>query len=220
MCSTYTLKTDADELLKIFEKIKTKPDEIIEGRFTVNQMAPVISKFGLQSMNFSLIPSWSKERKVKFATHNARLFDEDGKTPIYKKPTWRGPFSNNHCIVPISKFIEPIYTGNFAGNMVRFYGDQLMYAAGICDSWVDKNTGEVVDSFSILTDDPVKFVANVGHDRTPIFISEKAAKEWLTLKESPDDLVAFLRSNRAEPRKWEVEIDRAMKAGWEKRIPK
>ena len=77
-------------------------------------MAPAIVPVGMKEMNFSLITSWSKERKPEFATHNARLFSEDG-DPIFKKPTWRGPFSSNHCVIPISKFVEPIYTGEYAG---------------------------------------------------------------------------------------------------------
>ncbi len=219
MCSTYTLSTRIAELAEVFGDSHSIFQDSIEGRFTVNQMAPVIVNHGVQTMNFSLIPSWSRERRIKFATHNARLMSEDGLTPIFKKPTWKIPFLENHCIVPISQFVEPIYTGEYAGNMIRFFGDRFQFAAGITDTWVDKETGEVINSFSILTDDPVDFVAKAGHDRTPVFINTKAAKDWLSLKEKPEALIHFLKSNRQEPNEWKIEIDRPMKPGWEKRIP-
>ena len=78
----------------------------------------------MSEKEFGLVPSWSKERKVKYSTHNARLVSTDEKSgkpvPIYMKPTWREAFAGRHCLVPMDLFIEPIYTGEFAGNMVKF----------------------------------------------------------------------------------------------------
>lgn len=56
-------------------------------------------------MRYSLVPNWSKEAKVKFATHNARLESID------EKPTWKTVFSEQHCLVPLTDFIEPILPG-------------------------------------------------------------------------------------------------------------
>jgi putative SOS response-associated peptidase YedK len=50
---------------------------MFDERIMPHKLAPVIVVEGTQKKlkltNFSLIPSWSKERRVKFATHNARL---------------------------------------------------------------------------------------------------------------------------------------------------
>jgi putative SOS response-associated peptidase YedK len=72
-------------------------------------------------------PSLSKEPKVKFATHKATL------DTIEEKATWRGPFKKAHCLVPIQSFLEPIYTGEFSGNIVAFQprDKKIMLAAGI-----------------------------------------------------------------------------------------
>jgi len=178
----------------------------------------------LTEMVFSLIPAWSKERRVKFATHNARLISEEEKPhheiPIYQKPTWREPFAKRHCLVPMTKFIEPIYTGPLAGNMVRFFPreGQVFVAAGIWEEWVDKNTGEVVPSFSILTDDPAPYIAKMGHDRTPVFLGQAHFDEWLNApSKKPAEWIKFLRANTEEI-SWTEEIDRALVPGWKNRI--
>ncbi len=179
--------------------------------------APVIKLVGDQNvltpMRFSLLPSWSKEPKVKFATHNARL------ETIDSKPTWRTVFVKRHCIVPMTDFIEPIYEGDLAGNMVAFHqrDHEWIYAAGVYDEWVNKETGEVIPSFSIITNDPPPFIEGVGHDRCPIFLTESGASDWLGNEgEKASVLKEFLVSHNSVP-DLAVEKHRPMRPGWEKR---
>ena len=227
-----------------FETVDVSPQRVAEAMEAIVQMtgpaweqrvmpfapAPVVvgSPKGraVESMTFSLIPSWSKDRKPKFATHNARLHSTDEKTgkdvPIYQKPTWREPFVKRHCLVPIKEFIEPSYRGELAGNMLRFFqrDTRPLAAAGIWDSWTSKETGEVIYSFSIITIDPAQFIQDNGHDRMPLFLDENSYDEWLTSEnQKPAELVSFLEKHQA-PVTWDVAVDRPMKAGWEKRIPK
>lgn len=154
--------------------------------------------------------------KVKFATHNARI------ESVAEKPTWKRPFESRRALIPITRFIEPIYTGSFAGNMVQFHDpkDSTLFAAGIWDEWTDKQSGEVLESFSIITGEPPAFVAKIGHDRCPLFLKRDIADEWLEpTKKSAESLIKLLRGNIAKL-ELEVEVDRPMRPGWEKRIPK
>ena len=169
----------------------------------------------LREMRFHLTPRWSKEERVKWATYNARL------DSIETKATFKAAFRENHCLVILNGFIEPIYKGDYAGYMVQFHRpDGLwMAAAGIFDQWVHPTTGEIVESFSIITDEPDEFVAKTGHDREPLFLRPDYFDEWLEPKKAkPEDLKGELRSHRAN-----IELiadrDRAMRPGWEKRIP-
>jgi putative SOS response-associated peptidase YedK len=136
----------------------------------------------LRSMNFSLVPRWSKERRPKFATHNARL------ESVAEKPTWRDAFQKRPCVVPLSEFYEPIYEGEWAGHMVAFSRDeaQILLAAGLWEEWVDTATGEVMQSFAILTTEPQPSVLRIGHDRSPVFLGIEKARQWLALGESAE----------------------------------
>lgn len=228
MCAQFMIRTKRRNLARQMGLIiREDDDSILEGRFLPYQKAPVVleaeGKRELREMQFSLVPSWSKERRAKFATHNARLFTYDEKTkktvPIYEKPTWRGPFAHRHCLVPINDFFEPIYRGEWAGNMVRFHPkeDRLMVAAGIWEEWTSRETGEIIDSFSIITHDPHPFVEEVGHDRTPVFLKPEAFGQWLKPEAmSPKEYVELLQEAREVP-ELTVDIDRPLKSGWEKR---
>lgn len=222
MCAQFLIKARLRDLkerfgLTINLDSKNDLDQTWDERILPYKKAPVIVDKGrgpeVRLMNFSLIPSWSKESRVKFATHNARL------ETIDEKPTWKGPFQNHRCLVPLTDFIEPIYTGEYAGNMVSFHTHKhkLLAAAGVWSEWVDKKSGEVLESFAIITGDPSEFVKTLGHDRQPIFLNQKAFEEWLAAKKEDATKLKKLLLENIETNKFEVETDRPLKAGWEKR---
>jgi putative SOS response-associated peptidase YedK len=221
MCAQFLIKIRIEELKKKFGLILIQglESEILEGRILPYQPAPVIINNGqgnvLKKMSFSLVPHWSKERKVKFATHNARI------ETIAEKPTWKVPFQTKRALVPISRFVEPIYLNDLAGNMVQFFqkDHSILAAAAIYDEWVDPKTGEILESFSIITSEPPAFIEKVGHDRCPVFLVESAYDEWLKPgSKDPQFLIEFLKSH-TQDLDLEVAIDRPLAKGWEKRIP-
>ena len=155
MCSQYTLKlsrTDGGESSgNILSQLGA-----YDSTFRPSTTAPVVVLQNGQSkitpMRFSLIPHWSIEPKVKFATHNARI------ESISEKPTWKLPFVSQHCLVPVSSFYESVYEGPLAGHIIKFSGenDQALWAAGVFDCWKDtglekKSASPPIFSFSILT---------------------------------------------------------------------
>ncbi len=168
----------------------------------------------LEQMQFSLLPRWSKESKVKFATHNARLETVD------EKPTFKDAFVKRHCVVPMNGFVEPIYTGDFAGNMVEFSPPTqgILFAAAIWEEWASKASGEIIQSFSVITHDPLPFVLSTGHDRSPVFLKLEDLSLWLSSEgERATELKSLLMKKRYKPA-LEASINRPMRPGWEKRI--
>lgn len=219
MCASYHINTDAASLQKHINVLL--PESFQFSKFVLpHSQAPVILKqendIVLKLMKFSLLPSWSKEPKVKFATHNARI------ETIDSKPTWKVPFQKRHCLIPISSFVEPIYLNELAGNMVNFsqQDDNLMLAAGIWDTWTNKESGEVIDSFSIITKEPPKFIEETGHDRCPLFLSGDSLQSWLNSEnEELPKLKELLLTSSADIA-YKATIERPLKEGWQKRIPK
>lgn len=218
MCASYMIKQRNPSHLHLPYDLRIDDFEQYLGTLIVpHRNAPVIRRTTggpeIVEMKFSLLPSWSKDPKVKFATHNARL------ETIDEKPTWKKVFIQKHCLVPLSDFIEPIYENEFAGKMVAFSAadDTIMLAAGVWDEWVNKETGEVIPSFSIITHDPPHFIENIGHDRCPVFLSPADGAEWLKSEgQNPADLKNFLLESQAEI-DFKVAPHRDMKPGWEKR---
>ncbi|MES2801909.1 MAG: SOS response-associated peptidase family protein [Bdellovibrionota bacterium] len=222
MCAQFGLKVSADELKKL--GISVSPAlEGIEERFLPYTKVPVVVStpqgLKLTAMNFSLVPAWSKEPKVKFATHNARI------ETVSEKPAWREPFLSKHCLIPMSYFFESVYQGPHAGHIISFSREigaefqnapSLMFAAGLFDVWVNPQTKEQLFSCTILTTEPSTFILENGHDRTPIFLNFADGKQWLALRASEKEMVDFLLSKNVYPN-LQVNRDRALKPGWEKK---
>ena len=215
MCSIFDFKI-SKKFLK--DRFNISLEQDISGRAHPYSLAPVIignvnsSEYRLAHMNFSLVPHWSKEKKVKFATHNARLYGED-KTPIFEKPSWKVPFTKNHCLVVMDSFLESVHDGPYAGNVIAFKNidNSPLIAAGIYDQWLDTSTGEVLESFSILTHDPPKFVMDAGHDRCPVFLNKNASLRWPFINSSnPQAHLDFLLNN-IENHQYTTSIDRPLK---------
>lgn len=217
MCSQFRQHFDLQAYSMIHDiEFNSENDKatFVDNRILPYRPATVITlnaenNLAFQYMNFSLVPSWSKDPKVKFATHNARI------ETVLEKPTWKIPFLRQHCIVPISSFYESSYEGPLQGNILEFKAaggkSKPLLAAGIFDIWNKTNY-----SFSILTTTPDKFIEHHGHDRSPIFLNESDAVEWNHLSGSDKELMRFITSQTLRP-ELEVNIDRPMKAGWEKR---
>lgn len=213
MCSQYTIKTSAIEILEEIALEGVVP-EAIDERILPSSLAPIIVKdkagLKLTPMKFSLVPSWSKEPKVKFATHNARI------ESVLEKPTWKQPFISQHCVVPMTSFYESAYSGPLAGNIINFSDtkDHLMFAAGIFDYWKDhEDPKKSFFSFSIVTRDPSDFILEYGHDRTPLFINKEFIPQWLSpSSKDGEEVRSELLKNAIHPH-LKVIQERALKPG-------
>src|SRR5262249_21679825 len=154
-------------------------------------------------------------RDVRYPTFNARL------DSIGVKVTWKGALKGGpgagRCVIPISEFHEPSYWGPLAGNMLRFSSSEPLLAAGLWKRWRNPKDGAEILSFAIIVHDAYPIVDQHGHDRSPVFLDEQAAQEWIRESSSlePEDQGRFLEQRRAKP-DLEVSVQRPLKAGWEK----
>ena len=212
MCASYFYHPDAEQLKKFYPHLKF--DISLGGIPQSEAVFPFKDSFVLKSrkdelhltrMRYSLTPMWSKEAKVKWATYNARMNRINEKTKkkelIYEVPTWKGSFGKKNCAVPVHSFFESCHEGLGAGHIVEFTPntEELLFAAGIFDEWTDKNTGEVLESFAIVTGEPSEFVQSVGHDRLPIFLNSSDAETWVKGFKSGKEAYEFLDRCKIEP---------------------
>ena len=96
---------------------------------------------------WALIPWFAKERKLKFPTCNARSEELMGKAS-YKQPWARG----QRCIIPAQAFFEPNWeSGRHVPWMFRRRDGLPWGLAGLWNVWTDPQTGELVESYTMLT---------------------------------------------------------------------
>jgi putative SOS response-associated peptidase YedK len=96
---------------------------------------------------WGLIPWFAKEPRLKFPTNNARSEELEDKAS-YKEPWKRG----QRCIIPAATFDEPNWESgkNVWWQFKRVDGDPWGLA-GLWNTWTDKSTGEVHESYTMLT---------------------------------------------------------------------
>ncbi len=138
---------------------------------------------------WALIPPWAKEPKLKYSTNNARS-EEITEKASYKQAWAKG----QRCIIPAADFDEPNWE---SGKNVwwRFQrADGLPWAlAGLWNTWVDAGTGEVHESYTMLTINAdthplmrrmhkpdLKLAADQQDKRSVIPIEMANVDQWLT----------------------------------------
>ena len=96
---------------------------------------------------WALIPWFATAPKLKYPTCNARSEELSAKAS-YKLPWARG----QRCIIPALSFFEPNWeTGKHIPWQFRRVDGEPWGLAGLWNTWTDKQTGEVFESYTMLT---------------------------------------------------------------------
>lgn len=111
------------------------------------RMARDGSQLDLVVGQWGLIPWFAKSPKLPYSTNNARS-EELGAKASFKVPWARG----QRCIIPAESFDEPCWeTGSNVWWTFRRADDALWGLAGLWNTWTDKASGELVESYTMLT---------------------------------------------------------------------
>jgi putative SOS response-associated peptidase YedK len=96
---------------------------------------------------WGLIPFFAKERKLKFPTVNARSEE------LAQKASYKGPWARGQrCIIPALCFFEPCWeTGKHVPWRFKRADGEPWGLAGLWHAWTDPETGEIVESYTMLT---------------------------------------------------------------------
>lgn len=96
---------------------------------------------------WALVPHFAKSAKLTYQTNNARS-EELAQKASYRDPWKRG----QRCIIPATSFDEPNWeTGKNVWWRFHRADGSPWGLAGIWNTWIDRATGEVVESYSMLT---------------------------------------------------------------------
>lgn len=83
---------------------------------------------------------------------------------------------------------------------VRFApaNEEWLLVPTLWDEWRAKD-GRITYSTAIVTDVPLKEVSMTGHDRTPIFLTQAAAEQWLALESADPKLIDAILDQKHPP---------------------
>ena len=141
-----------------------------------------------QLFHWGLIPSWIKNKadalKIANQTLNAR-----GET-IFEKPAYRHSAAHKRCLIYLDAFYE---YHHFKGKTYPFHISQIhdepLAIAGLWEEWADPETGELVDTVSLVTTKANALLHKIHNNpkqdeaRMPVILPKEKQDEWLNTNE-------------------------------------
>lgn len=115
---------------------------------------------------------------------------------ILNKPTYKEAAMKRRCLVLASGFYEWRHFTPPGGKdtaypyYVSMKDQEYFYMAGIYNPWIDQQTGEMVDSFAILTTaaNPLMAMVHNKKKRMPVILPEDEADQWIHEDLSTEDI--------------------------------
>lgn len=134
----------------------------------------------IQLFNWGLIPSDSYDETIRQYTLNARI------ETIEEKKSFKNNV-NNRCLIIADGFYEWKWLDSKGKNKQKHLislPDEALYCyAGIYSEWVNKVTGEIVNSYSIITTEANELMAEIHRKkRMPVILKPEDENSWLNGK--------------------------------------
>jgi putative SOS response-associated peptidase YedK len=196
MCFHSKLNKEAVELETRF-KAKMDSPKLFIGSETINGFSfplnPVISTESpntIQLFNWGLIPNWAKDKEIRKNTLNARI------ETINEKVSFKN-YVQNRCLILADGFYEWQWLDDLGKKkqkyLIHLPNNQAFAFAGIYSKWIDKQTGELLNTYSIVTTEAKGLMLNIHNSkkRMPVILNPENEQDWLNKRE----LSAFLEPN-------------------------
>ncbi|MCG8592798.1 MAG: SOS response-associated peptidase [Kiloniellales bacterium] len=193
MCGRYTLTTPLEGLRDVF-LFEESPNLAPRYNIAPTQEVPAVrlgpedGRRHLVPLRWGLIPSWAKEVSIGSRMINARA------ESVAEKPAFRTAFRQRRCLIPADGFYEwqarpsgpkqPYYIAQAAGGPFAF--------AGLWERWTDGESGEALESFTIVTTAASRRLEALHH-RMPVILAPADHAAWLDPASGADALQALLR---------------------------
>lgn len=132
----------------------------------------------IEMFHWGLIPEWSKDESIRQYTLNARI------ETIQEKPSFKN-YINNRCLIIADGFYEWKWLDN-KGNkkqkhLIALPNEALYAYAGIYSQWVNEQTGEIVNSYAIVTTAANDVVGAIHRkQRMPVILQPEDEQRWLS----------------------------------------
>jgi putative SOS response-associated peptidase YedK len=152
-----------------------------------------------QLFTFGLTPSWAKKKMYLF---NARAEGDGNKEDdpkytggkgIISKPSFRHAIRSQRCLIPCNGFIEGSKTEKLNKPYYVFMREQPLFSlAGIWETWVNPEGGEIEHSFAIITTVQNELLQKIGHHRMPVILYKENEHKWIDPETHLHDVTALL----------------------------
>lgn len=184
MCFISKLTLSAAELKKRFQVELDDHEKYIpslEFNGFLHPKTPVITNnkpFNIQMFSWGLLPSWAKDVSFQKNTLNARM------ETLSEKPSFK-PYLQNRCLILANGFYEWQWLDAQGKNKLKYLlsleDEQAFAFAGLWNSWCNQETGDILNTYTILTQPATGLMAEIHNSklRMPFILPREQERAWL-----------------------------------------
>jgi len=184
MCFHSKQGKDAQTLEKRFKaKLKSNDLLVTADRFNgfTYPKTPVITnqnKLEVQLFNWGLIPTWAKDESFRSSTLNARI------ETVTELPSFKNNVKNR-CLILADGFYEWKWLDEKGKGkqqyLISLPNDKPFAFAGIYSEWTNKNTGELLQTYAMITTEANPLMAEIHNTkkRMPVILTPQNENDWL-----------------------------------------
>ena len=148
----------------------------------------------LVMLRWGLVPFWAKDPSIGNRMINARA------ETVAEKPSYRNAYKHRRCLVLADGFYEWRRQGDAkTPYYISLASGEPFALAGLWENWTDKDSGESLQTTTLITIDANDFMAPLHH-RMPVILEADKATDWLAgSRELLDDVAAKTPALQAWP---------------------
>ena len=191
MCSHYNLKANSQDIEEKFHA-EFEAEIAAEMSMYANGYAhpkmPVITNEEpgkIKLFHWGLIPYWVKNTTQAKEIANMCIMAKI--ETIEEKPAFRESFKHKRCIIPATSFFEWKWLDAKGKNKEKYeigiQNHELFAFGGLWSNWTNNETGEIIETFSIVTAEANELMAEIHNTkkRMPLILQPSQVNEWLNV---------------------------------------
>jgi putative SOS response-associated peptidase YedK len=183
MCYSNSSTSKNIDLAKRYKKaIDSIPEQqpiYFASAFTFPFWRIITKENDIKLMRWGLVPTWftgANELEIAKTTFNARI------ETLSEKASFKLLVNSSRCIIPSTGFFEWKHENKQKiPHFIYPTNDSVFSMAGLYDSWMNPNSNEVLNSFTIITSEANDFMAEIHNSkkRMPLILNAKDEENWL-----------------------------------------
>ena len=148
----------------------------------------------LVMLRWGLVPFWAKDPSIGNRMINARA------ETVAEKPAYRAAYRHRRCVVLADGFYEWCRDGDVkTPHFISLASGEPFALAGLWESWTDKESGDSMQTSTLITTAANEFMTPLHH-RMPVILESNTAGEWLAgSNDLLDDVAAITPPLQAWP---------------------
>jgi putative SOS response-associated peptidase YedK len=146
----------------------------------------------IQLYRWGLVPPWAKDietaKKIRAQTLNAKS------ETVFEKPAYKFSIRKKRCMVVSTGFYEwQDCNKKKYPYFIRLKSTEIFSLAGIYNDWLDKATGEIMRTYSIITTQANPMMARIHNlkERMPVILLPERERDWLNPDLTDEQIKSF-----------------------------